>query len=112
MADCEEATTIRLSSSPLRHRYLVEQGGGRHVDVGESGEVRQIILVGRQVVNRIDATQQVGHELPVSDISDVELRPRSHVVRLAVSMDWSGERVEHHDVVPELDQAVSRCGSR
>jgi hypothetical protein len=59
------------------------------------------------VINRIDATKQVGQELPVPDISDVELRTGGHVVRLAVSMDRRGDRIKHNDVVPELDQTVS-----
>ena len=44
----------------LGHDDLVEQGRRDHVHVGESREVGQVVLVGGEMVDGVDATQQVG----------------------------------------------------
>ena len=60
---------------PLGDDDLVEQRGGDHVDVGEPGEVGQVVLVGGEVVDRVHPAQQVGEQLAVADVALEEVGP-------------------------------------
>ena len=44
---------------PLFHDDLIEQRGRHHVDLGEPSELRQVVLIGGEVVHRVDPAQKV-----------------------------------------------------
>ena len=60
------------------------------------------------MVNRIDATQEVGDQLPVADVTVVEVDFSTQVLRLPVPVDRRGQCVEHHDLVSQRQQPVTR----
>ena len=55
---------------------LVEQGRRDHVHVGESREVGQVVLVGGEVVDGVDAAQEISDEVAVAGVALVEVDAR------------------------------------
>ena len=102
---------MRARSRRLGDGDLVDQRRRGDVDVGEPGEVGEVVLVGGEVVDRVDATHQVREELPVTDVAHMEVDARREVGRFAVAVHGRGQGVEDDDVVAELDQSVTRVGA-
>jgi hypothetical protein len=96
-----------LQVQALGDRDLVQQGGRDDVDRGEAGEVGEVVLVGREVVDGVDPTQEVGEQVAVPHVSDPQLRARGQVVGLAVAVNRGGEGVQDDDLVSELREPVA-----
>ena len=86
---------------------LVEQGRRDHVHVGESREVGQVVLVGGEVVDGVDPTQQVRDQIAVADVALVEVDLGTQVRGPPVPVYRRGQRVEHDDVVSERQEPVA-----
>ena len=95
----------------LGHDDLEEQGGGDHVDVGEPREVGEVVLVGGEVVHGVDTAQEVREQIPVADVTLVELDIRAQMA--SGGPWWTGgvERVEHHHLVPDGQEPLTGVGA-
>ena len=91
----------------LGHDDLVEQGGRDDVHIGEPREFRQVVLVSGEVVHGVDAAQEVGEQVTVTDVALVEVDLGAQVRRLPVPVYRRRQRVEHHDFVAQRQQPVA-----
>ncbi len=96
---------------PLGNDDLVQQRRRGDVDVGERGEVGEVVLVGGEVVDGVHPAQEVGDEIAVADVADEEFDAGGEIVGLAVAMYGGGQRVQHDHVVAESDQTIAGVGS-
>ena len=91
---------------------LVEQGRRDHVHVGEPGEVGQVVLVGGEVVDGVDAAQQVGEQVAVADVALVELDLGAQVGGPARPGGPAGSARRARRRRARAPAAGRRCGSR
>ena len=96
----------------LRHDDLEEESRGHHVYIRKTGEVGQVVLIGGQMENGIDAAQEVGHEVAIAHVALEELDLRAQVGSDPVPMHWWQESIEHGDVDDRGSAAGHKCASR
>ena len=92
----------------LGHNDLVEQGGREYVHVGEPREIGQVVLVGSEVVDGIDAAQKDSDQVAVAGVALVEVCSPSQVRWPPVPVDRPGQCVQHGDLVSQRQQPVAR----
>jgi len=63
------------------------------------------------VIDGVDAAEQAGQAIPVAGVAADEVRSRAEVGGPSVAVHGRGQRVEHHDVMPEREQPVGRVRS-
>ena len=96
----------------LGHDDLVEQGGRDHVHVGEPREVGQVVLVGGEVVDGVDAAQEVGEQVAVAGVALVEVDPGTQVRRAARSGVPAGSARRARRPRARAPAAGRRCAIR
>ena len=98
-----------LQVQVLGHRDLVGQRGRDHIRRGEAREVGEVVLVCREVVDRVDAPQEVREQVSVADVALVEVDVRGQILGSASGVHRAGQPVEHNHVVAECKQPVAVC---
>ena len=96
---------------PLFHDDLIEKRRRHHVDLGESRELRQVVLIGGEVVHGVDPAQEVPQQGFVADVAFVEISLGVQIGGWPTSMDRRCQRIEDDHLVTEFDEPVGRVGA-
>src|SRR5262249_60246462 len=74
---------------------------------GARGEVRQVVLVGGEVVGGGNAAQEVGEQVAVAGVALIEVSLRAQVRGWSVPVYRRGQCVQDDNIVPERQEPVA-----
>src|ERR1022692_1425302 len=96
---------------PLAHDDLVYQGRAGGVDVDETAEVRQIVLISRQMIDHVHAGQGFGHRIRIPHVTAHAFKFRGQVCRPAAYMDGGLETIQEPNIISARQQRLGCMGA-